>query len=85
MILSKQNAASFDLLGWLFLLDGSYEGSERMLTRALELDSQDAAVHLHLGMLYLQMNNRASAYDHLIHSRDLGNSDAEAILKLYFP
>lgn len=85
MILSKQDPASFDLLGWLLLLDGSYEGAERMLTRALELDAQSPSAHLHLGMLYLQTNNRASAYDHLIHARDLGNSDAAAILKQYFP
>jgi tetratricopeptide (TPR) repeat protein len=85
MTLSKQDAASFDLLGWLLLLDGSYEGSERMLTRALELDSQNASAHLHLGMLYLQIDHRTSAYDHLLRARDLGNTDAEVILKQYFP
>jgi Flp pilus assembly protein TadD len=66
-------------------LDASYDGAERMLQRALELDPQNPSVHLHLGMLYLQTHNRATAYDHLIHARDLGNSDAEAILKQYCP
>ena len=85
MILTKQDATSLDLLGWLLLLDGSYEGAERMLTRALELDSQNASAHLHLGMLYLQTDNRASAYNHLLKARDLGNRDAETLLRQYFP
>lgn len=79
------DANSLDVLGWLLILDASYDGAERMLKRALELDAQNASIHLHLGMLYMQTNNRASAYDHLIHARDLGNSDAEAILEQYFP
>lgn len=85
VILTEEDAASLDVLGWLLILDDSYDSAERMLKRALELDAQNASVHLHLGMLYMQMNDRASAYDHLIQARDLGNSDAEAILKLYFP
>jgi tetratricopeptide (TPR) repeat protein len=85
VVLASDDAASFDILGWLLILDASYDGAERMLKRALELDAQNPSVHLHLGMLYLQRNNRASAYDHLIHARDLGSTDAEAILKQYFP
>jgi tetratricopeptide (TPR) repeat protein len=85
VFLTKADATSLDVLGWLLLLDASYDGAERMLKRALELDAQNASVHLHLGMLYMQTDNRASAYDHLIQARDLGNSDAEAILKQYFP
>jgi hypothetical protein len=85
VILSEDDANSLDVLGWLLILDVSYDAAERMLERALALDAQNASVHLHLGMLNLQTNHRASAYDHLIHARDLGNSDAEAILKQYFP
>jgi tetratricopeptide (TPR) repeat protein len=85
VILTQEDAASLDVLGWLLLLDSSYDGAERMLTRALELDSQNSSIHLHLGMLYLATENRANAYDHLIHARKLGNSEAEMILKHYFP
>jgi Tfp pilus assembly protein PilF len=85
VILAEDDANSLDVLGWLLILDVSYDAAERMLERALALDAQNASVHLHLGMLNLQTNHRASAYDHLIHARDLGNSDAEAILKQYFP
>jgi tetratricopeptide (TPR) repeat protein len=85
VILAKDDAASFDVLGWLLLLDARYEEAARMLTRALELDPQNASVHLHLGMLYLQTGDRVSAYDHLILARDLGNGEAGAILQQYFP
>lgn len=85
VVLSKEDAISLDVLGWLLLMDARYEEAERILTHALELDSQNASAHLHLGLLYLQRDQRASAYDHLVKSRDLGNSDAEMVLKQYFP
>jgi tetratricopeptide (TPR) repeat protein len=53
ILLEDVDSASLDLLGWLLLLDKQYSESERTLRRALELDSQNAAAHLHLGMLYL--------------------------------
>jgi Flp pilus assembly protein TadD len=56
-----------------------------MLTRALELDPQSGSAHLHLGMLYMQTNDRTSAYDHLIQARDMGNKEARMILNQYFP
>ena len=85
VVLSKGDVTSLDVLGWLLLMDSRYTEAERILTQALELDSQNASAHLHLGMLYLQTNNRTSAYDHLIKARDLGNTDADMILKQYFP
>ena len=85
VVLSKEDAKSLDVLGWLLFMDARYEEAERILTHALEVDAQNASAHLHLGMLYLQTNERASAYDHLIKARELGNSDAAMILKQYFP
>jgi tetratricopeptide (TPR) repeat protein len=85
VVLAKEDAASLDVLGWLLLMDARYEESERILSQALESDSQNASAHLHLGLLYLQTNDRASAYNHLVKSRDLGNTDAEMILRQYFP
>jgi Flp pilus assembly protein TadD len=73
------------VLGWLLLLDARDEEAGRMLMRALELDPQNASAHLHLGMLHLQKDDRASAYDHLIKARDLGNAEAVVLLKQYFP
>jgi Flp pilus assembly protein TadD len=83
--LAKDDATSLDVLGWLFMLDGRYDEAKSILTRALELDSQNASAHLHLGMLYLQKDDRVLAYNHLTQARDLGNSEAEAVLKQYFP
>jgi tetratricopeptide (TPR) repeat protein len=85
VVLAKDDAASLDVLGWLLLLDARHEEAERTLMRALELDSQNALAHLHLGMLYLQKDDRVSAYDDLIKARDLGNVEAEALLNQYFP
>jgi tetratricopeptide (TPR) repeat protein len=85
VILAKDDAASLDVLGWLLLLDARHEEAEKTLMRSLELDSQNTSAHLHLGMLYLQKDDRVSAYDHLIKARDLGNAEAEVLLNLYFP
>jgi tetratricopeptide (TPR) repeat protein len=85
MSLSKEDPAVMDVLGWLLLLNGQTNDAERILLRALELDSNDASAHFHLSVLYLQTGNRVSAYDHLVKARDLGSADAEAVLKQYFP
>jgi tetratricopeptide (TPR) repeat protein len=85
VILEKNNVASLDLLGWVLLLGERYPEAERQLNKALEIDPQNAMVHLHLGMLYLQLGNRDQAYQHFAAARDLGNPDADAILKQYFP
>jgi len=85
VVLAGEDPASLDVLGWLLTLDARYEEAARMLKRALELDPQHSSAHLHLGMLYMQITDRVSAYDHLLQARDLGNKDAEMILKQYFP
>jgi tetratricopeptide (TPR) repeat protein len=85
VVLSKEDATSLDVLGWLLLVDARYEEAEQILKHALEVDSENASAHFHLGMLYLQLNERASAYADLIKARELGNPDAAMILKQYFP
>ncbi|HLO30698.1 MAG TPA: tetratricopeptide repeat protein [Anaerolineales bacterium] len=85
VVLTKEDAASLDLLGWLLLLDARYQEAGRMLARSLALDPQSASAHYHLGLLHLQTGDRASAYDDLIRSRDLGSAEAETLLEQYFP
>jgi len=85
VVLAGEDPASLDVLGWLLTLDARYEEASRMLTRALELDPGYDSAHLHLGMLYMQINDRTSAYDHLVQARDLGNKEAGMVLKQYFP
>ncbi|MEP7136162.1 MAG: tetratricopeptide repeat protein [Chloroflexota bacterium] len=85
VVLKADDDGLQDLLGWLLLLDARYPEAERTLLHALELDSQNASAHFHLGMLYLQTNNQVSAREHLVSARDLGNPDAQAVLNQYFP
>jgi tetratricopeptide (TPR) repeat protein len=85
VVLAGKDAVSLDVLGWLLTLDARYEEAGRMLNRALELDPQNGSAHLHLGMLYLQTEDRASAFDHFVKARDLGNQEAEMVLSQYFP
>ena len=85
VILSKEDPVSLDVLGWSNLVGAHYNEAERMLLRSLELDPQSASVHLHLGMLYLQIENRTKAYDHLLKARDLGSTEALDLLNQYFP
>jgi tetratricopeptide (TPR) repeat protein len=82
----KQNDASLeDLLGWLWLMNASYPDAERHLLRAVQLDPQNASAHFHLGMVYLQTDQRDLAREQFILARDLGNAEADNVLKQYFP
>jgi tetratricopeptide (TPR) repeat protein len=83
--IEKDNADSLDLLGWLLILDKRYEYSKQILEQALALDPNNASVHMHLGMLYLQLNDRAAAQEHFTAARDLGSAEAASILEQYFP
>lgn len=85
LVLDLDDPVSEDLLGWLWLINGSLPDSEWHLVRAIELDSHYAPAHLHLGMLYLQAGDRTRAFDHLSIARDLGDAEAETLLGQYFP
>jgi tetratricopeptide (TPR) repeat protein len=85
VLLGAADSPSLDLLGWLLMLAARDAEAERMLVRALELDPQNASGHLHLGMLYLERQEAALAYDHLVRARDLGNREAEMVLQQHFP
>jgi tetratricopeptide (TPR) repeat protein len=85
VLLGEEDSPSLDLLGWLLSLAARYDEAEQMLARALELDPQNASAHLHLGTLYLETDERALAYDHLVQARDLGSEEAGLVLQQYFP
>lgn len=85
VVLDPKDAVNVELLGWLLLLDARLEEAERQFLHALELDPHNALAHLHLGMLYLEKDDRALAQSHLMTARDLGNNDAQIILNQYFP
>jgi tetratricopeptide (TPR) repeat protein len=83
--LTPKDPAALDTLGWVLVIDGRYYEAERFLFQALDNDPQMASAHFHLGLLYLQMDNRDAAHDHLVQARDLGSTQAEELLKQYFP
>lgn len=85
IILGQVDTTSLDLVGWLYTLAARYSEGERMLNRALELDSKNASAHLHLGMLYLQTDQIDPAHEHFIRARDLGSEEAGKVLQQYFP
>lgn len=83
--LDPKNSAAEDTLGWLWYLNGDFRSAERHLLTAVELDAQNASAHLHLGMVYMQTNDRARALSEITLARDLGNEQADAMLKKLFP
>jgi tetratricopeptide (TPR) repeat protein len=85
VVLTPADTTTLDLLGWVLTLAAYHEEAEQNLVRALELDPQNASAHLHLGMLYLQTDERVRAHDHIVWARDLGNEEAGLVLKQYFP
>jgi len=89
-LLAPDEAASYDLLGWLYLSSGLLTEAETSLQRALDMDPNFPSAHLHLAMLYLQRGNYSSAYEHLLLVRSLDPNGLDGqlagkMLAQYFP
>jgi tetratricopeptide (TPR) repeat protein len=88
--LAPDEAASFDLLGWLYLASGLPSEAETTLTRALTMDPNLASAHLHLALVYMQLEKWNLVREQLLLARDLdangevGKSAAQ-LLAEYFP
>ena len=81
---------SWDTLGQVSLAMGDIDEAEGFFLKAQELAPQEAAIHLHLGILFLQKNEPALAYDHLIQARNddlqgVYSPQIERLLEQYFP
>ncbi len=83
--LAPNDPRALDTLGWLYVLAGRLDEAERMLSLALEHDSQFASAYYHLGLLYLQRDDRAASFDYFVRARDLGSGEAALVLSRYFP
>jgi len=83
--LEPDNPHALDTLGWLSVLDERYYEAELFLQQALNRDPQLASAHYHLALMYLQLDDFDSMYPQLIAARDLGSTEAEALLQQYFP
>jgi len=82
---SDDDPLPLDVLGWLLILDGKYNEAETKLKDAVAIDPQLASVHFHLALLYMQRDDRVSAFDQLVQARDLGSEEADTLLKQEFP
>ncbi len=90
VLLAPDDAASYDLLGWLYLASGLQSEAEASLQRALKMDPDLASAHLHIGILHLQRDERSEAQSHLVKARDLDPNGAtgelaKQLLAQYFP
>ena len=83
--MEPKNASALEVLGWSYSLAGRQVEAQRMLLLAIEHDPQNASAHFHLGVVYLQQNERALAYEQLTRARELGSLEADMALRQYFP
>ncbi len=88
--LLPNEASSFDLLGWLNFSAGFPFTAEVNLAEALRLDPGYAPAHLHLGMLYLQLERWGEARAHFAQAQSLDpdgevGAMARRLLAQYFP
>lgn len=79
-----------DIAGQILMENADIIGAEALLKKAVELDPTQAAPALHLGLLYLQTGNRASAYSYLSQAKVFDPDgpygwQAKRLLEQYFP
>ena len=82
-----QNSAT---LGRIYFANGDLATAETIWLQVLEKHPELSAVHLYLGVLYLQKGNYTFAHDHLIQARDLDpdgpyGGQAQRMIDQYFP
>jgi tetratricopeptide (TPR) repeat protein len=54
-----------DTLAWVYFYKGNYYAARDLLEDALKTTPDNASMHLHLGMTYAKMNDKANAQLHL--------------------
>jgi tetratricopeptide (TPR) repeat protein len=86
--LEPEHAEGADLLGYALVLTGDLTNGQKMLERALVLNSESASVYLHLGVLYARLGQAAEAESLLNHALALdpqglyGNLAMQALARL---
>ena len=88
--LRPDEAASYDLLGWLNFSAGATDEAKAVLLQALRLDPDYAPAHLHLGLVYLELQAWDQAREHFILAQTLdptgdAGEAATRLLAQYFP
>lgn len=90
LALAPDDVQGLDALGLIFITLGRPEEARYHLLQAVELESDFALAHLHLGIVYLQLYDQGAAFDHLRRARELDvdgvvGEQAQALLTQYFP
>jgi tetratricopeptide (TPR) repeat protein len=90
LALYPDEAASYDLLGWMYLAADMPGLAEGNFLAALRHDPNLAAAHLHLGIIYIQTSKMDAARAHLIQAQALDPNGrdgqmAAQLLAQYFP
>jgi tetratricopeptide (TPR) repeat protein len=88
--LAPENALALDALGFSYFSLGKFVEAEEAYMKALEIDPQFFAAHIHLALNYLAQGNRPAAFNSLTYVRDadLNGVDGELarnLLAQYFP
>jgi tetratricopeptide (TPR) repeat protein len=63
--LRPEMAETADTLAWVYYHKNEYEEARDLLESALQTYPNDASIHLHLGMTYSKLNDKADAQLHL--------------------
>jgi tetratricopeptide (TPR) repeat protein len=80
LALYPDEAASHDLLGWMYLSVNVPALAEAEFLSALRLDPNYAAAHLHLGMVYIELNKKDLARVHLVQAQMLDPQGADGMM-----
>jgi predicted Zn-dependent protease len=88
--LDGEDWQAVDLAGQILMELENHPGAEAMLKKAAELAPDQAAPRLHLGLLYLQIGDRQSAYENILQALELDPEgtygwQAQRLLEQYFP
>ncbi len=90
LALAPEDWQSQDVMGQIVQAAGDPLSAEKYYLRALELAPDQAALHFHLGVLYLQMGRAQPAYDNLVKTQKLDPDgpygwQAGRLLERHFP
>ena len=90
LYLAPEDPLNLDMMGMMFYTLGDYPTAERFLLAALKKNDVLAAVHLHLGEVYIKEEDRELAVESLQRAAALGENDrqsaeqARLLLERYF-
>jgi Flp pilus assembly protein TadD len=80
LTLAPDDAVAHDLRAWAALQVGDYETVEEHLRRSMELDSQLASAHYHLGLLRSDQGRRSEAEEAFTRAIDLDTTGEFVLL-----